>query len=130
MPTPKKIVRSPPTSISDLQENGEVSSVTGHSSLASGCRPKGTTRVGVTGPVMPSPHQLPHQRLDLLPHLRLPRGEEDVRLEPIDRVADVVALRVEHHAVYRLAREEQLQRVRELDLAALAGLGLVEALVN
>ena len=71
-------------------------------------------------------HQLSHQRRDLFPHRRIARGEDQIRLEPVDRIADVVTLAAQDDAVNRLAREKKFERVGELNLAAFAGRGLIE----
>src|SRR5437762_12728054 len=55
--------------------------------------------------------QRSHQRLDLLPHLRVGAREREVRLQPVDRVADVVTLGAQHDPVNRLALQQQLQRI-------------------
>lgn len=73
-------------------------------------------------------HQLLKQGTDLFPDGLIAAGEDKVGLEPVGGVADVVTFGGEDHPMHGLALAEEFEGIGELDLATLAGGGLVEAL--
>src|SRR5262249_39249969 len=89
-------------------------------------REKVRARVALRRRVSPA-RELRDERRELVPERLVARREEEVGLEPVDRVADVVAARLKDDAVDRLALEQELERGGGLEVAALAGPGLFEA---